>query len=95
MATEELIALLEKRYKSQIAKAKPYFEEYDKFKKHLNIIKTDIDMLNEQIVATKSCYSVTLKDLESISEEIHERRNSKLITSLQREPGVGAEFVEG
>jgi hypothetical protein len=94
LAAEEDIAVLERKLKTHIKKSKPYFEESAKFKASLARIKREIEMLNEQIVASKSYYAVTLKDLEAISEEIHYRRNSRLITfGLRREPGVGAEKI--
>lgn len=43
---------------------------------------------------SKRLYSETLKKLENISDEIHERRAQILTKSLKREPGVGAELSE-
>lgn len=42
---------------------------------------------------SKRQYSKALKDLENISEEIHEKRSQILAKSLVREPGVGAELA--
>lgn len=92
IAAEEEVARLERKMKSTIKKTKGYFEESHKFKDHLVKIKAEIAIISEKIKASKSYYSLTLKDLEFISEEIHEKRNLKLVKSLKkREPGVGAE----
>ena len=48
--------------------------------------------MNAAIFEAKHTYSKTLKDLENISEEIHEKRAQLLAKQLKREPGVGAEY---
>lgn len=95
IAAENEVSRLEKKMKSTLKKTKEYFQESHKFKDHLVKIKAEITIISEKIRASKSCYSLTLKDLEVISEEIHEKRNLKLVKSLKkREPGVGAEVED-
>ena len=71
---------------------RPYYEESANVQTELNSIKQQIEVLNTVIFKAKQTYSKTLKDLELISEEIHEKRAQLLAKSLKREPGVGAEF---
>ena len=82
MDAEERVQRLEKQLRRPILKSQPYFQESAKFKLHLIEIKQQIEVLSEKIVAAKRCYSITLRDLERISEEIHERRNLKLMKLL-------------
>ena len=60
----------------------------------MNDIKEKIEDLSKKIYEAKKSYAKTLKDLELISDEIHEKRAQLLIKSLKREPGVGAENQE-
>lgn len=53
----------------------------------MSSIKSEIENLIKEIESAKNGYSSALKKLESISEEIHEKRN----TMMKREPCVGAE----
>lgn len=46
-----------------------------------------------ELAESKRLYSGALKNLENISEEIHEKRAQILTKSLKREPGVGAELA--
>lgn len=82
MDIEEELSILEKKCKNSIKKSSQYFNESFKFKSDLMKKKAEIEFLNEQIIASKSYYSLTLRDLESISEEIHARRSIKLLKSL-------------
>ncbi|RWS24649.1 hypothetical protein B4U80_09954 [Leptotrombidium deliense] len=93
--SEEKATHLEKQLKSSIKKSRTYFEEQYKFHQRLHAIKGEIETLRREITDSKSAYSMTLRNLESISEEIHEKRNRSLLqSSLKREPGVGAETNE-
>lgn len=49
--------------------------------------KLKVELLQQSVAQAKQSYADTLKSLECISEEIHERR----LLSRPREPGVGAE----
>lgn len=68
-----------------------YFDEADVFDSKLKSIKDNISKLENELHECKRLYSQTLKNLEQISEEIHEKRALK---SLKREPGVGAELID-
>lgn len=71
---------------------RPYYEESAKVQSELNTIKARIEQLSKIILESKKSYSKTLKDLENISEEIHEKRAQLIAKSFKREPGVGAEL---
>jgi SH3-domain binding protein 5 len=88
---------LEERLKKHIIKARPYFEEKELCDEQLGTQKARIDSLQAAIVEAKKRYSGSLRALEAISEEIHEKRQ-KTVQDLPiewpvgpREPGVGAE----
>jgi len=70
---------------------RPYFEESSAVQTKLNQLKSNIEHLSKVILESKKSYSLTLKDLEMISEEIHEKRAQIMVKSHHREPGVGAE----
>ncbi|CAG2165582.1 unnamed protein product [Oppiella nova] len=91
---QKRLSTLEKQLKSAIKKSKPYYEESATVQTELNAIKARIESLNTVILEAKTSYSKTLRDLESISDEIHEKRAQLMAKSLTREPGVGAEREE-
>jgi len=70
-----------------------YFDEANIFDSKLKTIKDDIKKLEEELSQCKLQYSQSMKNLENISEEIHEKRAQIMTKSLKREPGVGAELV--
>ncbi|KAK7508490.1 hypothetical protein BaRGS_00000056 [Batillaria attramentaria] len=82
---------LEKKYKRSIAKARPYFETKAELELKLQQQKQNVSDLQQAIAISKTRYANALHNLESISEEIHESRRSKLLLMFPREPGVGAE----
>ncbi|XP_054155506.1 SH3 domain-binding protein 5 homolog isoform X2 [Oppia nitens] len=88
---QKRLTRLERQLRSAIKKAKPYYEESAAVQTELNSIKAQIERLNKVIFEAKKSYAKTLKDLEKISEEIHERRAQLMAKLLTREPGVGAE----
>lgn len=59
----------------------------------LKSIKDNIEKLAQDLKDNKRLYAQALRDLEHISEEIHERRAQILAHSLKREPCDGAENV--
>ena len=68
-----------------------------KFNQLLDDQKRQVQLIEETIQMTKIGYADSLKELERISEEIHNRRKRRksLEASLNlgaREEGVGAEF---
>ena len=69
---------------------RPYFDTAQSYDQRLKSIRNGIQKLEEEIQSSKNSYSKALKNLENISEEIHEKRAQE-ITKFQREPGVGAE----
>ena len=62
-------------------------EQKEDFQNKLMAQKLKVELLQQSVAQAKQSYSDTLKSLECISEEIHERR----LLSRPREPGVGAE----
>ncbi|CAL9691291.1 unnamed protein product [Knipowitschia caucasica] len=80
---------LEKKLKRSINKSRPYFELKSKYYIHLEQLKRHVDERQAKLVVAKAEYRTALRNLESISEEIHAQRRS-LALGL-REQGVGAE----
>ncbi|KAF5896162.1 SH3 domain-binding protein 5, partial [Clarias magur] len=80
---------LEKKLKRTISKSKPYFEMKAKYYLELEQLKTNVDDLQTKLTLSKGEYKTALKNLEMISDEIHERRRSLAIGF--RERGVGSE----
>uniref|UniRef100_A0A182RKZ9 Uncharacterized protein n=1 Tax=Anopheles funestus TaxID=62324 RepID=A0A182RKZ9_ANOFN len=92
---EKKVQQLEERYRRSIQKSRPYFDEKQLCQEQLEAQKGRIQQLEQQIQAAKSAYSTALRNLEKISEEIHEQRGdlSQAAPSGPREPGVGAELA--
>lgn len=69
----------------------PFFylnaEQKEDFQNKLMAQKLKVELLQQSVAQAKQSYADTLRNLECISEEIHERR----LLSRPREPGVGAE----
>lgn len=86
-AAKQKFQFLEKDLKSAIQKSRPYFEQKEDFQNKLLAQKLKVELLQQSVADAKLRYSDTLKSLEGISEEIHEKR----LLSRPREPGVGAE----
>nr|XP_057903497.1 SH3 domain-binding protein 5 isoform X1 [Doryrhamphus excisus] len=80
---------LEKKLKRSISKSKPYFELKAKYYLQLEQLKRHVDERQAKLVVAKAEYRAALRNLESISEEIHAQRRS--ITMGTRERGVGSE----
>ncbi|XP_043364893.1 SH3 domain-binding protein 5 isoform X2 [Dermochelys coriacea] len=80
---------LEKKLKRAINKSKPYFELKAKYYVQLEQFKKTVDDLQAKLALAKGEYKTALKNLEMISDEIHERRRSSAMGP--RECGVGAE----
>lgn len=89
---EHTVKTLEQKLKSAITKSKPYFETKDIFQRELQILKERVQGLQKAVVEAKKRYTQALRNLEVISEQIHQKR--KLRTMQPREPGVGAEKLE-
>ncbi|XP_075403316.1 SH3 domain-binding protein 5 [Tenrec ecaudatus] len=80
---------LEKKLKRAINKSKPYFELKGKYYVQLEQLKKTVDELQAKLALAKGEYKTALKNLEMISDEIHERRRSSAMGP--RGCGVGAE----
>ncbi|XP_074469315.1 SH3 domain-binding protein 5-like isoform X2 [Sebastes fasciatus] len=80
---------LEKKLKRSINKSRPYFELKAKYYLHLEQLKRHVDERQAKVVVAKADYRAALRNLESISEEIHAQRRSLAMGT--REQGVGAE----
>ncbi|XP_037836129.1 SH3 domain-binding protein 5b isoform X2 [Kryptolebias marmoratus] len=80
---------LEKKLKRTISKSKPYFEMKAKYYLQLENLKKNVDERQAKLSQAKGEYKTALKNLEMISDEIHERRRISIMGP--RRPGVGAE----
>ncbi|XP_068179110.1 SH3 domain-binding protein 5b isoform X2 [Antennarius striatus] len=80
---------LEKKLKRTINKSKPYFEMKAKYYLQLENLKKNVDERQAKLSQAKAEYKTALRNLEMISDEIHERRRNSTIGPRGR--GVGAE----
>ncbi|XP_067830109.1 SH3 domain-binding protein 5-like [Heptranchias perlo] len=80
---------LQKSLKRVIIKSKPYFELKAQFNQILEEHKAKVTALEKQVSQSKTKYSVALRNLEQISEQIHARRLQRLV--CRRASPVGAE----
>ncbi|XP_042291527.1 SH3 domain-binding protein 5-like [Thunnus maccoyii] len=94
---EARVQTLQKALKKVILKSKPYFELKAQFNHILEEHKAKVVQLEEQVAKVKTRYSVALRNLEQISEQIHAQRG-RIRTSRGRpavcggrSPPVGAE----
>lgn len=69
----------------------PYFEVKQQLDIKLQHQKQNVTDLQSAIKDTKAKYSNALRNLEKISEEIHQSRRDKIMLMFPRQPGVGAE----
>lgn len=83
---------LEKKLKRTINKSRPYFELKAKYYLKLEQLKRCVDEHQAKVTVAKADYRTALRNLETISEEIHARRCSTMGT---RERGVGADGEGG
>ncbi|KAM3858639.1 SH3 domain-binding protein 5-like [Diretmus argenteus] len=80
---------LEKKLKRSINKSRPYFELKAKYYLQLEQLKRRVDERQAKLAIAKAEYRAALRNLETISEEIHAQRRSLAMGT--REQGVGAE----
>ncbi|TKS82619.1 SH3 domain-binding protein 5 [Collichthys lucidus] len=80
---------LEKKLKRTINKSKPYFEMKAKYYLQLENLKKNVDERQAKLSQAKGEYKTALRNLEMISDEIHERRRNSAMGPRGR--GVGAE----
>ncbi|KAL4629634.1 SH3 domain-binding protein 5-like isoform X1 [Arapaima gigas] len=98
---EARVQTLQKELKRVIVKSKPYFELKAQFNYILEEHKSKVVQLEEHVSKVKMRYSVALRNLEQISEQIHAQRGRKRATGRKprayegRSPPVGAESEGG
>lgn len=93
---EQKVQMLEQKLKRSITKSRPYFEEKAVCQSQLDAQKQRVGEIQTAIAKAKAEYAASLRQLESISEEIHLRRKYKSGNTSPtgpREPGVGAELT--
>ncbi|XP_048472709.1 SH3 domain-binding protein 5-like [Rhincodon typus] len=88
---EDRVQELQKSLKRMIIKSKPYFELKAQFNQILEEHKAKVTALEKQVAQAKTKYSVALRNLEQISEQIHALRLQRL--GCRRASPVGAEAV--
>ncbi|XP_037650604.1 LOW QUALITY PROTEIN: SH3 domain-binding protein 5-like [Sebastes umbrosus] len=71
---EARVQTLQKALKKVILKSKPYFELKAQFNHILEEHKARVVQLEERVAKVKTAYSVALRNLEQISEQIHTQR---------------------
>ncbi|XP_051526945.1 SH3 domain-binding protein 5 [Myxocyprinus asiaticus] len=80
---------LEKKLKRTINKSRPYFELKGKYYLQLEQLKRRVDEHQTKLTQAKAEYRTALRNLETISDEIHARRRHSSMGPRGR--GVGAE----
>ncbi|XP_006893957.1 PREDICTED: SH3 domain-binding protein 5-like [Elephantulus edwardii] len=90
---EARVQALQKTLRRAIGKSRPYFELKAQFSQILEEHKAKVTELDQQVAQAKTCYSVALRNLEQISEQIHARRRGLPAHTLgpRRSSPVGAE----
>ncbi|XP_029507483.2 SH3 domain-binding protein 5-like [Oncorhynchus nerka] len=94
---EQRVQTLQKSLKRVIVKSKPYFELKAQFNHILEEHKANVVQLEERVAKVKMRYSVALRNLEQISEQIHAQRGrvratrAHLVACGGRSSPVGAE----
>ncbi|CAB1350618.1 unnamed protein product, partial [Coregonus sp. 'balchen'] len=76
---------LEKKLKRTINKSRPYFELKAKYYLQLEQLKHCVDEHQAKLTVAKADYRTALRNLETISEEIHARRRSVTMGTRGRE----------
>ncbi|MBN3307498.1 3BP5L protein, partial [Amia calva] len=98
---EARVQMLQKSLKRVIIKSKPYFELKAQFNHILEEHKSKVMELESRVSKVKTRYSVALRNLEQISEQIHAQRRRRgrrrQIRAWEggRSSPVGAESCEG
>lgn len=86
---------LEKKLKRTINKSKPYFEMKAKFYLQLENLKKTVDERQAKLSQAKAEYKSALRNLEMISDEIHQRRRSSAMGPRGRGVGADGDSVSG
>uniref|UniRef100_A0A3Q3X8M4 SH3 domain-binding protein 5 n=1 Tax=Mola mola TaxID=94237 RepID=A0A3Q3X8M4_MOLML len=71
---EARVQMLQKSLKRAIVKSKPYFELKAQFNHILEENKAKVLQLEQHVAKVKTRYSIALRNLEQISEQIHAQR---------------------
>ncbi|XP_043460956.1 SH3 domain-binding protein 5 homolog [Leptopilina heterotoma] len=91
---ERKVQELEEKYRRSINKARPFFEMTAECDKMLVTQKQRVEELQKKVKEAKNAYAASLRTLEEISNQIHERRRDyDIVANGPREPGVGAELI--
>ena len=91
-AAEAELQRLEKKLSKVIQRSQPYFEQKDVFNKALESQKGRVQVLQRKVSQSKAQYAKSLRNLEDISESIHQRRKlSGQLSQQLRHPAVGRE----
>ncbi|KAM5298653.1 SH3 domain-binding protein 5-like isoform 2-T2 [Ctenodactylus gundi] len=92
---EARVQALQKTLRRAIGKSRPYFELKAQFSQILEEHKAKVTELEQQVTQAKTRYSVALRNLEQISEQIHARRRGlpahAQARGARRSSPVGAE----
>ncbi|XP_069850186.1 SH3 domain-binding protein 5-like [Dipodomys merriami] len=93
---EARVQSLQKTLRRAIGKSRPYFELKAQFSQILEEHKAKVTELEQQVAQAKTRYSVALRNLEQISEQIHARRRGLPLHAPgpRRSSPVGAEDGE-
>lgn len=71
---ERKVQQLEEKYRRSINKAKPYFDLKAECDQKLSIQKEVVNCLKKAVKDAKCSYAASLRALEEISNQIHEKR---------------------
>lgn len=91
---EKKLQMLKKKNKNSVAKTKRYFELKELHELDLQKKQRKVDELQRKIDNSKRSYSQSLKNLEQISSEIHEKRRQNKISMNILEDHSG-DIVDG
>ncbi|XP_063040780.1 SH3 domain-binding protein 5-like [Engraulis encrasicolus] len=91
---EAKVQTLQKSLKRVIIKSKPYFELKAQFNYILEEHKSKVVQLEERVAKVKTRYSVALRNLEQISEQIHAQRG-RVRAARQRSRAGGSSGAGG
>jgi hypothetical protein len=83
------VELLERQVRKFVDKSRRYYELKSRLYKELRFVFTKIEGLRSCVKEAKLCYQQSLRNLETISTEIHTQRNSLLVSR-----GSGSEAIE-
>lgn len=72
--TEEKVQQLEEKYRRSIKKAKPYFDMKAQYDQIIPYRREQVDCLKKAVREAKASYSASLRALEEISNQIHQKR---------------------